>query len=62
MLEAVARLWKEEEGQGMAEYGLILALVSVVVIGVLTTMGTSIRDKFTEIKDAIAGATSGTTS
>ena len=31
-----------EKGQGMAEYGLILALVAVVVIGALTAIGTGI--------------------
>ena len=36
--------WKarDEEGQGLAEYGLILALIAVVCITALTTMGTSI--------------------
>jgi pilus assembly protein Flp/PilA len=30
---------RNEKGQGMVEYGLILALIAVVVIGVMTTMG-----------------------
>lgn len=38
--------WKREEAQGMVEYGLILALIAVVVIAVLTTMGTQVRDFF----------------
>ena len=32
-------LWINEEGQGMAEYGLIIALIAVVVIAALTLMG-----------------------
>ncbi|MHB8577993.1 MAG: hypothetical protein ACYDCQ_21995, partial [Dehalococcoidia bacterium] len=32
----------EETGQGMAEYGLILALVAVVVIVALTALGSGI--------------------
>ena len=39
MLNMVKRLVREEEGQGMAEYGLILALIAVVVIGALTGIG-----------------------
>ena len=35
-------LTNEEEGQGMAEYGLILALVAVVVIVGLTALGGNI--------------------
>ncbi len=42
---------REEEGQGMVEYGLIIALVAVVVIGALTLLGTGISGIF----DTIAG-------
>lgn len=38
-----------EEGQGMAEYGLILALIAIVVIGALTFMGTGIEKVFDDI-------------
>lgn len=34
---------KDEEGQGLAEYGLILALIAVVCVGALTALGTSIQ-------------------
>ena len=33
----------DEEGQGLAEYGLILALIAVVCIVALTTMGGAIN-------------------
>lgn len=38
---------RNQKGQGMVEYGLILALISVVVIGVLTTMGGNLQSMFT---------------
>lgn len=37
---------KRQEGQGMVEYGLILALVAVVVIGALTLMGDNLKGMF----------------
>ncbi|TFF65696.1 Flp family type IVb pilin [Helcococcus ovis] len=40
---------KEESGQGMVEYGLILALISVVVIAALTSVGTKIKGIFQNI-------------
>ena len=43
------RFFHEEDGQGMVEYGLILALVSVAVILILTTLGTNLTDIFTTV-------------
>ncbi len=53
MLSLVKRLVKEEEGQGMVEYALIIALVSVVAIGILTTLGTDITAKFGAASNAL---------
>ncbi len=44
---------KDKKGQGMVEYALIIGLIAVVVIGLLTSMGTDIKAKFQEIVDAI---------
>jgi pilus assembly protein Flp/PilA len=38
-----------EDGQGLVEYALILVLVAIVVIGVLTTMGSKIQQAFQDI-------------
>ena len=37
----------EEEGQGMVEYGLIIALVAIVVIVALSILGPKIANIFT---------------
>lgn len=55
MLNLAKRLWREEEGQGMVEYGLILALVSIVAIFALTGIGNSLVEKFTEITGKLGG-------
>lgn len=55
MFEQLKRLWTGEEGQGMAEYGLILALVAVVVIFALQALGGSIKAKFNEVTSGLGG-------
>lgn len=47
---------KNEEGQGMVEYALIIALIAVVLIIVLTAMSGSLEDIFTRISDVLSGA------
>ncbi|HMS58577.1 MAG TPA: Flp family type IVb pilin [Tepidiformaceae bacterium] len=39
----VAAKTRDEEGQGLAEYGLILALIAVVCIAALQTLGGGIN-------------------
>ncbi len=53
VLTAVYGLKHEEEGQGLAEYGLILALVAVVVVGAVTALGTSISGKISSVAGSI---------
>ena len=59
------RKWfKDEEGQGMVEYGLIIGLIAIVVIVALVALGPKIRDMFNEVNDQIdaIGKTEATTS
>lgn len=44
---------KNEKGQGMVEYALIIGLVAVVVIAVLVLLGPAISAKFTQIINAL---------
>lgn len=43
MLTMIKKLWKEESGQGMTEYGLILALIVIAVIAIMATMGGNLK-------------------
>jgi len=44
-----------KDGQGLVEYALILVLVAIVVIGVLTTMGSRIQAAFQDIVSSLGG-------
>ncbi|HLH77518.1 MAG TPA: Flp family type IVb pilin [Candidatus Binataceae bacterium] len=46
---------RKQAGQGMAEYGLILALVSVVAIATLTNVGSDLKTLFSTVATDIAG-------
>ncbi|MCS6994245.1 MAG: Flp family type IVb pilin [Anaerolineales bacterium] len=42
-----------ERGQGMAEYGMILVLVAVVVVIALTAMGPLVRNLFSSVNASL---------
>jgi pilus assembly protein Flp/PilA len=44
---------KREDGQAMAEYGVILALIAVVVIAVLLTLGSKISSTIQGVVNAL---------
>ena len=47
------RFWNDEEGHGMAEYGLLLALIAIVVIAALVILGPKIAQVFTNIGEKL---------
>ncbi|MDI3534996.1 MAG: Flp/Fap pilin component [Thermosediminibacterales bacterium] len=57
MLTLLERLVREENGQGMVEYALIIGLVAIAVIAAITAMTGSLSDFFTAVKTKIQGNT-----
>jgi pilus assembly protein Flp/PilA len=47
---------RDEEGQAMVEYGLILALVSVVAIAALALIGTDVNGVFEKVTTELGKA------
>jgi Flp pilus assembly pilin Flp len=47
---------RRQEGQTMAEYGVVLALITLVVVVALTTLSTNIRDGISGIAALIPGS------
>lgn len=47
---------KSENGQGMVEYALILALVSIVAIAALTLLGNKVDATFDSINEELPAA------
>lgn len=53
MKNILMEIFKNEEGQAMTEYGLIIALVAVAVITILGTLGTNLTSLFTKVSDQV---------
>jgi len=44
---------RDEEGQALVEYGLLVALIAVVCIAVITALGVGVRGAFQSIVTAL---------
>jgi pilus assembly protein Flp/PilA len=53
MFKLGARLARDEAGATAIEYGLIAALIAVVIIGGTTLVGTNLSTTFTNIGNAL---------
>ena len=56
MVKHIVRFMKEEDGATAVEYGLMVALIAVVIIGAVTILGTNLRGTFTTVGNSVATA------
>ncbi|ACG76770.1 pilus subunit protein PilA [Phenylobacterium zucineum HLK1] len=56
MSKFVTRFLKDESGATAIEYGLIAALIAVVLVGALQLVGTSLDTKFRDISTKVSTA------
>ncbi|MDQ0902282.1 pilus assembly protein Flp/PilA [Paenibacillus sp. V4I7] len=56
----IKNLLVEEQGQGMTEYGLVLGVIAVGVVGVLFALKGNILTLFNRVNQDVANATNGT--
>jgi len=50
-------LWKDESGATAIEYGLLAALIAVVIIGVVASLGQTLQDTFSTVDAEIKNPT-----
>ncbi len=51
--DAAAALRKREEGQTMAEYGVVLAVITLLVVGAISTLSERVRGAITSVANIL---------
>jgi Flp pilus assembly pilin Flp len=54
MTNLLRRLWSEEEGQDIAEYAVMLAVILVIVVGTIRLIGGNANNVFSSVSSSIA--------
>ncbi len=58
MTQWIKNFMNEEEGQGMAEYALVLGIIAIGVVAILVTFGDAIVTQFNKVITEFKGETS----
>lgn len=53
MLTTLNSMIRDEEGATMVEYGLLVALIALVALGAVTTVGTKLSSLFTSVGNSL---------
>jgi pilus assembly protein Flp/PilA len=53
LTSAFAAMREEERGATAVEYGLIVALIAAIIIGVVATLGTKVNNNFQKVSNNI---------
>ena len=54
MLSLLHQLWSDEQGQDVAEYAVMLAVVLVIVIGTVRLIGGNANNVFSQVASSIS--------
>jgi Flp pilus assembly pilin Flp len=49
----ISRLWSNEEGQDIAEYSIMLAVILVIVVGTVRLIGSNAGNVFSQVGSAV---------
>jgi len=53
MLRALENVWSCEEGQDIAEYAVMLAVILVIVIGTIQLIGSNANNVFSSVASSL---------
>ena len=52
-MDLVSRLWREQEGQDIAEYAVMLAVILVIVVGTVRLIGSNANNVFSSVASSM---------
>ena len=53
MANRVQQFWNDEQGQDIAEYAVMLAVILVIVVGTIRLIGSNANNVFSQVGSAI---------
>ena len=53
IMHYLQKLWREESGQDIAEYAVMLAVILVIVVGTVRLIGTNANNVFSNVASSI---------
>jgi Flp pilus assembly pilin Flp len=53
MTEMLRRMWSDDEGQDIAEYAVMLAVILVIVVGTIKLIGSNANNVFSNVASSI---------
>ena len=53
MKNLVRRVWSEDQGQDIAEYAVMLAVILVLVVGTIRLVGTNANNVFSNVASSV---------
>lgn len=53
MSEFIRRVWSEDEGQDIAEYAVMLAVILVLVVGTVRLIGSNANNAFSNVASSL---------
>ncbi len=54
LTELARKLWRSEQGQDIAEYAVMLAVILVIVIGTVRLIGGNANNVFSEVASSVS--------
>ena len=52
-MEILRQMWADEQGQDIAEYAVMLAVILVIVVGTIRLIGTNANNVFSNVASSL---------